>query len=100
MSTSENNRSLTGRQPRQDVPVLPARADDLELYEALSRGEYCIVLTPPEIGKLARVRAAARLREDGAAVVVLNLSVFAEHSTTEEWYEALLSDLGQQLGLQ
>src|SRR3954451_15638366 len=100
MSASENSLSSSGGPLRQNAPLLQTRTEDPELYEALSRGEYCLVLTPPEIGKLARVRAAARLGEGGPAVVVLNLAAFGQYSTTEEWYEALLLDLGQQLGLQ
>src|SRR5438045_1733708 len=100
MSISENSLSSGGGPPRQDTPAARSGADDPELFEALSRGEYCLVLTPREIGKLARVRAAARLREDGAAVVVLNLASFVEPRTTEQWYEALLLELGHQLGLQ
>jgi hypothetical protein len=99
MSISENSLSLTGGPPRQDTAAARTGADDRELFEALSRGEYCLVLTPREIGKLARVRAAARLREAGAAVVVLNLAAFGEYPTTEQWYEALLYELGRQLGL-
>src|SRR5437870_6413083 len=100
MSTSENSLSFASGPLRQNAAAAQARAGDPELYEALSRGEYCVVLAPAEIGKLARVRAAARLREEGAAVVVLNLTTFGEQPTTNQWYEALLGSLGQQLGLE
>ena len=91
---------MTSGPPRQDALAPAARTSDQDIYEALSRGEYCIVLTPPEIGKLARVRAAARLRDEGVVVAALNLVSFTGCSTTEQWYAALLAELGMQLGLQ
>ncbi len=71
MSTSENSFSRSGRPLPPTGAVSPASGADAELHEALRRGEYCLVLTPSEIGKLARVRAAAHLREEGMTIVVL-----------------------------
>jgi hypothetical protein len=100
MSTSENSFSMNGRPLPPTGAVSPASDADAELHEALRRGEYCLVLTPSEIGKLARVRAAARLREEGVTIVVLALTTVEEQGTAEPWYHALLGSMGQQLGLE
>jgi AAA domain-containing protein len=100
MSTSENSFSMSGKSLPPAGAASPASQADAELHEALRRGEYCLVLTPSEMGKLARVRAAARLREEGVTIVVLALTAVEEHGTAEPWYHALLERMGQQLGLE
>ena len=45
------------------------------------------------------VRAAARLREEGAGVAVLDLTT-GQNITAEQWYYGLLGQIGRQLGLE
>src|SRR5207247_1885945 len=45
-------------------------------------------------------RAAARLREAGVTVAVLDLTGIGQNVTPEQWYEGLLIHLGQQLRLE
>jgi WD40 repeat protein len=77
------------------------RRADRELYDALARGEFCYVLTPRQMGKSSlMVRTAARLRQDGWAVAVLDLTAIGQNLTAEQWYDGLLNRLGGQFDLQ
>src|SRR4029453_14256726 len=67
----------------------------------LKAGEFCYVLTARQMGKSSlMVRTAIHLKEEGAAVAVLDLTGLGQNLTAEQWYESLLGDLGQQLGLE
>src|SRR5205085_498312 len=69
-----------------------------ELYEALSRGEFCYVLTARQMGKSSlMVRTAAKLREQGVRVAVLDLTAVGQNLAPEQWYGGLLRRLGRQL---
>jgi hypothetical protein len=79
---------------------VPRRADD-ELFNALSSGEFCYVLTSRQVGKSSlMVRTAKRLRENGAAVALLDLTAFGRNLTSEQWYEGLRDRLARQLELE
>lgn len=77
------------------------RRADLELYSGLIEGRFCYVLTSRQIGKSSlMVRTAARLREMGVAVAVLDLTAIGQSLTAEQWYFELVSRIGQQLDLE
>ena len=91
---------VTGGTLRQDAPSYVERQADRDLFEALLRGEFCYVLTSRQMGKSSlMVRAAARLREDGVAVAVLDLTAIGINLTAEQWYEGLLNLLLAALDL-
>src|SRR5438309_747233 len=74
------------------------RQADSDLYAALQRGEFCYVLTSRQMGKSSlMVRTAARLREEGVGVAVLDLTAHGQNISAEQWYLALLMLLGQHL---
>jgi len=97
----KQNFYVTGGAVRGDAPSYVERQADQELYQGLLEGRFCYVLTSRQMGKSSlMVRNAARLREDGVAVVVLDLTAIGQNLTAEQWYDGLLSKVGQQLQLE
>jgi hypothetical protein len=92
---------VTGGTLRPDAPSYVERQADRDLYDGLQRGEYCYVLTPRQMGKSSlMVRTATRLRQEGAHVVVLDLTAIGQNLTTEQWYDGLRELIGQDLQLE
>jgi tetratricopeptide (TPR) repeat protein len=86
---------------RADAPSYVERQADAALYASLIQGDFCYVLTARQMGKSSlMVRMATRLRAEGVAVVVLDLTALGQNLTPEQWYEGLLGRLGQQLDLE
>src|SRR6185503_3943464 len=97
----ESDFYITGGTLRRDAACYVARQADSQLYQSLMRGEYCYALTARQIGKSSlMVRGAARLREEGAGVAVLDLTATGQNITAEQWYYGLLGQIGRQLGLE
>src|SRR5438105_11457991 len=91
----------TGGTLRHDAPSYVERKADADLYKGLSRGEFCYVLTSRQMGKSSLMnRTAARLRQDGVAVALLDLTGVGQNLTPEQWYDGLLIQIGEQLGLE
>ena len=92
---------VAGGTLRRDAPCYISREADELLYSSLIRGEICYVLTSRQMGKSSlMVRTAARLREKGFSVPVLDLTSLGQNLTSEQWYNGLLERIGQQLELE
>src|SRR5437667_2450917 len=98
MSTTSSGFYVTGGTLRQDAPSYVERQADKDLFEGLNRGEFCYVLTSRQMGKSSlMVHTAARLREAGVQVAVLDLTAIGQNLSAEQWYGGLLRRLGRQL---
>src|SRR5262249_39452975 len=98
MAVAETGFYVTGGTMPHNAPSYVERQADRDLYDALTRGEFCYVLTARQIGKSSlMVRTAARLRQEGANAVILDLTVIGQNLTAEQWYSSLLATLGEQL---
>jgi TolB-like protein/Flp pilus assembly protein TadD len=91
----------TGGTLKFDAPSYVEREADRELFQALSQGEFCYVLTSRQMGKSSlMVRTANRLRAGGAHVPVLDLTAIGLNVTPEQWYDGLLERMGPQIRLE
>ncbi|HEY7547797.1 MAG TPA: AAA-like domain-containing protein, partial [Blastocatellia bacterium] len=92
---------VTGGTLQRDAPSYVRRRADDELFEGLSQGQFCYVLTSRQMGKSSlMVRTATRLRQTGAAVAVLDLTAIGQNLTAEQWYDGLIARIGQQLDIE
>src|ERR687884_26615 len=99
--TPKPNFYAIGGTLQRDAPSYVARRADNELYENLMAGQFCYVLTSRQMGKSSlMVRTAARLRQAGVTVAVLDLTSVGQNLTAEQWYDGLLNRAGQQLRLE
>lgn len=101
MSDAETGFYVTGGTLRQDAPSYVERKADTDLYAHLTRGEFCYVLTARQMGKSSlMVHTATRLRQEGVAVAVIDLTAIGQHLSPEQWYDGLLRRLGRHLDLE
>jgi hypothetical protein len=100
-AVASNSFFVTGGTLRHDAPSYVERQADRHLLEGLLHGQFCYVLTSRQMGKSSlMVRTAARLREQGVQVVVLDLTAIGQNVTPEQWYDGLLVRMAGQLGLE
>src|ERR1700693_13226 len=91
---------VTGGTLRSDAQCYLVREADQTLYEALRNGDFAYVLTSRQMGKSSlMVRTASRLRKDGFAVVIADLSEIGQNLDADQWYYGLAEGIRAQLGL-
>src|SRR5437763_6074879 len=101
MVRTPNSFYVIGGTLQRDAASYVRRDADDDLYDGLSQGKFCYILTSRQMGKSSlMVRTAVRLREEGVAVAVLDLTAVGQNLTTEQWYDGLLTRIGQQLDLE
>src|SRR2546428_3774732 len=101
MITEETSYYVTGGTLRPDAACYVERQADTGLYEGVGRSEFCYVLTSRQMGKSSLMaRTAARLREEGVVVVVLDLTQIGQNLSAEQWYLGLLDRLARALDLE
>src|SRR5882672_6489967 len=101
MSISAVSFYVTGGTLQRDARCYVERQGDKDLLCDLKDGKFCYILTARQMGKSSlMVRTAARVREEGSNVVVLDLTAIGMNLTAEQWYNGLLNKIGQQLELE
>src|SRR2546430_2728628 len=99
-SPHETGFYVTGGTLSAAAPSYVERRADGELLAALLRGEFCYVLNARQMGKSSLMtRTAARLREQGHSVAILDLTEFGKELSQEQWYYGMLRKLGREIGL-
>ena len=84
-----------------NAPSYVERRADADLLLHLSEGQFCYVLTSRQMGKSSlMVRTAARLRQQGGHVAILDLTKIGQNLSPEQWYYGLIIRLGQELDLE
>ncbi|MSU36713.1 MAG: tetratricopeptide repeat protein [Pedosphaera sp.] len=92
---------VTGGTLPADSPSYVERKADRDLLAALSRGDFCYILTSRQMGKSSlMVRTTETLRAAGHLVSVLDLTAIGQNLTPEQWYGGLATRLGRQLHLE
>ncbi len=86
---------------RHDALCYVERQADRSLFDGLSRGELCYVLTSRQMGKSSLMaRTSNRLAQKGVRVATVDLTALGQNLTVEQWYDGLLSRIGRRLGLE
>ncbi|MGI0483021.1 AAA-like domain-containing protein [Geminocystis sp. CENA526] len=79
----------------KDSPIYVERKADIELYEALQRGDFCYVLNSRQMGKSSLlVRTRYKLQQQGFKCTSIDLTVIgSENITPLQFYKGIIADL-------
>lgn len=92
---------VTGGALKLDDQSYVKRPADDELLQAASAGQYCVVLTPRQMGKTSlTVRTERRLQERGVLTANIDItSIGKQQITIHQWYYSFFFNLNDKLNL-
>jgi len=83
-----------------NAPSYITRQADEDLYQHLSKGNYCYVLNSRQTGKSSLLaRVAQQLRNEGIKVVIFEMTALGNNLSAEQWYDGLITKVAEQLNL-
>lgn len=89
---------VAGGTLKRDAACYVHRRADAALHAALSSGSFAYVLTSRQMGKSSlMVRTAARLRDEGRTIALVDLTAIGRNVTPEQWYSGLIAAVAEQL---
>lgn len=99
--TSTKSFYITGGTLVPDAPSYVVRPADADLYDHLYSRHFSYIFTSRQMGKSSlMVRTATRLRQEGIAVAIIDLTALGLQLAIEQWYFGLLLRVGEQLELE
>ena len=101
MTNNKNYEYQVGGSLTNDAPSYVVRQADSDLYNALSRGEFCYIFNSRQMGKSSlRVRVKHRLQAKGFSCASIDLTrLGSENLTSVQWYKGIISELWRGFGL-
>ena len=80
---------------QNDSPSYVERLADIQLYEALKRGDFCYVLNSRQMGKSSLlVRTRHKLQQEGIKCTSIDLSnIGSKNITPTQWYKGVVGEL-------